>query len=56
MTIVMQSGGSAIYIVIGCRVQWTKGLHNLGVCRYIIFFQCAEELNIVVLYSYLVFS
>jgi len=39
----MQSGGWAIYIVAGCRVQWAKGLHNLGVCRYIIFFQYAEE-------------
>jgi len=44
----MQSGGWAIYIVVGCRV-------HLGECRYIIFFPYAE-LNIVVLYSYLVFS
>ena len=44
----MQSGGWSIYIVVGCRVRAT-GLHGLGVCRYIIFFQYAEELNIVVL-------
>jgi len=51
----MQSGGWAIYIVVGCRVQWAMVLHYLGECRYIIFFPYAE-LNIVVLYSYLVFS
>jgi len=51
----MQSDGLAIYVVVSCRVQWAKGLHSLGVCRYTIFFQYAE-LNIVVLYSYLVFS
>jgi hypothetical protein len=52
----MQSGGWAIYIVVSCRVQWARDLHSLGVCRYIIFFQYAEELNIEVLYSYLVSS